>query len=47
MRQSYANIRKVFALYGTTIDNMVDETLFVIDMNTAFAAAVNGLIFKK
>jgi enamine deaminase RidA (YjgF/YER057c/UK114 family) len=35
MRQAYANI-----LYGATMDNIVDEILFVTDMNTAFAAAV-------
>jgi 2-iminobutanoate/2-iminopropanoate deaminase len=40
MRQAYTNIRKVLAQYGTTMDNIVDETLFVTDMNTAFAAAV-------
>ncbi len=39
MRQAYANIQKVLALYGATIDSIVDETLFVTDMNTAFAAA--------
>jgi len=40
MRQAYTNIRKVLAQYGATMDNVVDETLFVTDMNTAFAAAV-------
>jgi enamine deaminase RidA (YjgF/YER057c/UK114 family) len=40
MRQSYTNIRKVLAQYGATMDNIVDETLFVTDMNAAFAAAV-------
>lgn len=40
MRQAYANINKVLAQYGATMDNIVDETLFVTDMNTAFAAAV-------
>jgi 2-iminobutanoate/2-iminopropanoate deaminase len=40
MRQTYANIRKVLAQYGATMDNIVDEILFVTDMNTAFAAAV-------
>lgn len=40
MRQAYTNIRKVLAQYGATVDNIVDETLFVTDMNTAFAAAV-------
>ena len=40
MRQAYVNIRKVLAQYGATMDNIVDETLFVTDMNSAFAAAV-------
>ena len=40
MRQAYANIRKVLAQYGASMDNIVDEILFVTDMNTAFAAAV-------
>jgi 2-iminobutanoate/2-iminopropanoate deaminase len=40
MRQAYANIRKMLAQYGATMDNIVDEILFVTDMNTAFAAAV-------
>jgi 2-iminobutanoate/2-iminopropanoate deaminase len=40
MRQAYSNIQKVLAQYGATMDNIVDETLFVTDMNTAFAAAV-------
>ena len=40
MRQAYTNIKKVLAQYGATIDNIVDEILFVTDMNTAFAAEV-------
>ena len=40
MRQAYANTKKVLAQYDTTMDNIVDEILFVTDMNTAFAAAV-------
>jgi 2-iminobutanoate/2-iminopropanoate deaminase len=40
MRQTYANIQKVLAQYGATMENIVDEILFVTDMNTAFAAAV-------
>jgi 2-iminobutanoate/2-iminopropanoate deaminase len=40
MRQAYANIQNVLAQYGLTMENMVDETLFVTDMDTAFAAAV-------
>jgi 2-iminobutanoate/2-iminopropanoate deaminase len=30
----------VLAQYGATIDNVVDEVLFVTDMDAAFAAAV-------
>ncbi|MPZ06490.1 MAG: RidA family protein [Nitrososphaeraceae archaeon] len=40
MRQVYTNIKKVLAQYDATMDNIVDEILFVTDMNTAFAAAV-------
>jgi 2-iminobutanoate/2-iminopropanoate deaminase len=40
MRQAYANIRKLLAQYGATIENIVDEILFVTDMDAAFAAAV-------
>jgi 2-iminobutanoate/2-iminopropanoate deaminase len=39
MRQSYSNIQKVLAYYGATMDNIVDEVLFVTDMETAQAAA--------
>lgn len=38
MLQSYANIQKVLAHYGATMDNIVDEVLFVTDMETAHAA---------
>jgi enamine deaminase RidA (YjgF/YER057c/UK114 family) len=40
MRQSYINIKKVLSSYGASIENIVDETLFVTDMETAFAAAI-------
>ena len=39
MRQAYTNIQKLLAKYGATIENMVDEILFVTDMDAAFAAA--------
>jgi 2-iminobutanoate/2-iminopropanoate deaminase len=39
MRQAYANIQKLLAKYGATIENIVDEILFVTDMDAAFAAA--------
>jgi len=40
MRQAYANIEKVATQYGATLDNIVDEVLFVTDMDAAFAARV-------
>jgi 2-iminobutanoate/2-iminopropanoate deaminase len=40
MRQAYANIKKVLTEYNATIENVVDEVLFVTDMDAAFAAAV-------
>jgi len=40
MRQAYSNVEKVLALYGATTDNLVDEVLFVTDMEAAFAARV-------
>lgn len=39
MRQAYANIETVLASYGATLENVVDEVLFVTDMETAFAIA--------
>lgn len=39
MRQAYSNIQKLLALYGATMDSIVDETLYVTDMDAAFAAA--------
>jgi 2-iminobutanoate/2-iminopropanoate deaminase len=40
MRQAWANVEKVLAQYGATIDNIVDEVLFVTDIEAAYAAAV-------
>ena len=40
MRAAYANIEKVLAQYGASIDNVVDEVVFVTDMDAAFAARV-------
>jgi len=40
MRAAYANIGKVLVQYGATMENIVDEILFVTDMNTAYAARV-------
>lgn len=41
MRQAYANVEKVLTQYGATIHNIVDEVLFVTDMDAAFAAGLN------
>jgi hypothetical protein len=40
MHQAYSNIRKLLAQYGVTIESIVDEILFVTNMDAAFAAAV-------
>ena len=39
MAQSYANAKKVLAQYGATLDNVVEEVLYVLDMDAAFAVA--------
>ena len=40
MRQAYANVAKVLAQYGAGMENVVDEILFVTDMDAAFEARV-------
>jgi len=40
MRATYANVEKVLAQYGATMENVVDEIVFVTDMDAAFAARV-------
>jgi enamine deaminase RidA (YjgF/YER057c/UK114 family) len=39
MRVTYANAAKVLAEFGATLDHVIQETLFVIDIPAAFAAA--------
>jgi enamine deaminase RidA (YjgF/YER057c/UK114 family) len=39
MRQTYANAKKLLAQYGATLDNVVEEVLYVTDMTAAFAVA--------
>ena len=39
MRQTYANAKKILAEFGATLDNVVEEVLYVTDMDQAFAAA--------
>ena len=40
MRQAYANVAKVLEQYGAAMDNVVDEILFVTDMDAAFPARI-------
>ena len=40
MRAAYANVGKVLAQYGASMENVVDEMLFVTDMDAAFGARV-------
>ncbi len=40
MRRAYANVQKVLARYGATMADIVDEVLFVTDMDAAFVARV-------
>ena len=39
MRQTYANAKKLLGLYGASLDDVVEEVLYVTDMDAAFAAA--------
>jgi len=39
MRQTYANAKRLLAQYGATLDNVVEEVLYVTDMDAAFAVA--------
>lgn len=39
MRQTYRNIVELLAEFGASLDHVVEETLFVIDVPAAFAAA--------
>lgn len=45
MRQTYENAKKVLSQYGATLDNVVEEVLYVTDMDAAFAAA--GAVRKE
>lgn len=39
MRQTYTNAKKLLGQYGATLDNIVEEVLYVTDMDAAFAVA--------
>ena len=40
MRQVYGNVAKLLKEYGASIENIVDEVLFVKDMEAAYAARI-------
>ncbi|MDN5204862.1 RidA family protein [Fulvivirgaceae bacterium BMA10] len=39
MKQTYLNAQKILDSYGATLDNVVEEVLYVTDMDAAFAVA--------
>src|SRR5262245_65539172 len=39
MRVAYANAAKLLARFGASLDHVVEETLYVLDVDTAFAVA--------
>lgn len=39
MRAAYANIADILAFYGASLDDVVDEVVFVTDMEAAMAVA--------
>lgn len=39
MEATYANAKKILSQFGATLDNVVEETLFVRDVDAAFAVA--------
>jgi len=39
MRQTYSNAKKLLNQFGATLDNVVEEVLYVRDMDAAFAVA--------
>lgn len=39
VRQTYRNAVELLAEFGATLDNVVEETLYVLDVDAAFVAA--------
>ena len=39
MRTAYANATRLLERFGATLDNVVEETLYVVDFDAAFAVA--------
>ena len=47
MHQAYPNIQKVLVQYGATMDNIVNETLFVTDTNMLIPFDFRPLVEDK
>jgi enamine deaminase RidA (YjgF/YER057c/UK114 family) len=49
MREAYAGVARVLAMYGAGVDDIVDEVLFVTDMMAAAtcAKAVRGEVYGE
>ncbi|MGE7468573.1 RidA family protein [Bosea sp. NPDC003192] len=45
MRATYANAARILARFGATLENIVEETLYVLDVDAAFAVA--GAVRKE
>jgi enamine deaminase RidA (YjgF/YER057c/UK114 family) len=45
MRQTYANAKKILSEFGATIDNVVEEVVYVTDMDKAMDVA--GVVRKE
>ncbi|VIO71510.1 hypothetical protein CI1B_36940 [Bradyrhizobium ivorense] len=39
MRVTYANSAKILAQFGATLDHVMEKTLYVLDVDEAFAVA--------
>lgn len=39
MQQAYVNARTILARFGASLDNVVEEVLYVLEMDSAFAVA--------
>jgi enamine deaminase RidA (YjgF/YER057c/UK114 family) len=45
MRQTYANVKKILSEFGATLDNVVEEVIYVTDMDQAMRVA--GAVRKE
>lgn len=41
MKQTYANIKELLSRYNMTMENVVEEVIYAMDMTTAFEARKN------